>query len=472
MTDDLLNARMREADEWARVKREKQRLLLERCVGKKAGHGASIAVLGSSLKNLQAPIVSTSPDASGNADVSGNDHTSQPPASLKQQRASRMGATYAHFGEPMADEVYTEHTKDMLGADLIQLLTERSASSGGAIDRPMFRMAMYDIGIDKGMDDDDIHALFDTLNRNGGGQVQVEELANVLNWIANPDVDVTASGGGSMASAHAKAPPKGVINALTDLMAGNGRANPVQALRDSLSSQAARFIDLFKRWDTNHNGIISKKEFARGASELGLSHCLPSEIEMLFDIFDHDHSGHISFKELHRMLRNAGKGAGGPKPWSRKASGYSSGHQSVQPLDLSSLRAQTRSNVLLMSIKSELQGHTIIVDGAPLALPPLTENIKVMATDDAAMNQLETALQADLDRDGDVGIVGEIGNLDGQICQGSLVLDQSAKGLTKRMEANELATNLFENVLKKDLDADGDIAVGEYRPGLATMGAL
>jgi len=73
-------------------------------------------------------------------------------------------------------------------------------------------------------------------------------------------------------------------------------------LRDALVEQATRVIDLFKSWDLNGDGNISKNEFFRALPELGLwAHS--DEVDELFDSFDSDHSGVISFRELNRMLR-------------------------------------------------------------------------------------------------------------------------------------------------------------------------
>lgn len=71
-----------------------------------------------------------------------------------------------------------------------------------------------------------------------------------------------------------------------------------------LAKNQARVIDLFRQWDTNSDGQISKKEFRRGMLALGFD-VQGSEVEALFTQMDPDCSGAIDFQELSRELRKA-----------------------------------------------------------------------------------------------------------------------------------------------------------------------
>ena len=42
-----------------------------------------------------------------------------------------------------------------------------------------------------------------------------------------------------------------------------GTEGVAQALRDALSNDATRIIELFKEWDEDRNGFVSKKEWCR-----------------------------------------------------------------------------------------------------------------------------------------------------------------------------------------------------------------
>ena len=58
---------------------------------------------------------------------------------------------------------------------------------------------------------------------------------------------------------------------------GSVLAPSIQRLRDKLAGQANRMIDLFRRWDRNHDSNITKDEFTIMLPELGLDNCMPTE---------------------------------------------------------------------------------------------------------------------------------------------------------------------------------------------------
>ena len=73
-----------------------------------------------------------------------------------------------------------------------------------------------------------------------------------------------------------------------------------------LSEQGVRVIDLFRSWDEDESGTVSKKEFRRAMPLLGLD--VPKkEIDRLFDSWDPDRSGEISLQELNKQLRRGGE---------------------------------------------------------------------------------------------------------------------------------------------------------------------
>ena len=61
-------------------------------------------------------------------------------------------------------------------------------------------------------------------------------------------------------------------------------------------------IDLFREWDEDASGVVSKKEFRRAMQHLGLA-AARAEVDALFDEFDPDGSGAIEFRELNKALR-------------------------------------------------------------------------------------------------------------------------------------------------------------------------
>lgn len=75
-----------------------------------------------------------------------------------------------------------------------------------------------------------------------------------------------------------------------------------EQLRDALSSNAVRVMDLFRDWDENQDGLIQKSEFTKAMVPLGIQ-VSKAEASELFDQFDPDGSGTIEFNELNKLLR-------------------------------------------------------------------------------------------------------------------------------------------------------------------------
>ena len=63
-----------------------------------------------------------------------------------------------------------------------------------------------------------------------------------------------------------------------------------------------RVMDLFREWDEDNDGLVSREEFRRALPLLGL-HASTAQFDELFDEFDVDKGGSISFRELNRLLR-------------------------------------------------------------------------------------------------------------------------------------------------------------------------
>ena len=77
----------------------------------------------------------------------------------------------------------------------------------------------------------------------------------------------------------------------------------LNALRQRLKREGARIMDVFRQWDENGSGWIDNMELRRAVLALNIEFVNDAEVDMLFDHLDADRDGYISFKELHRELR-------------------------------------------------------------------------------------------------------------------------------------------------------------------------
>ena len=74
-------------------------------------------------------------------------------------------------------------------------------------------------------------------------------------------------------------------------------------LRNALTANAVRIIDLFREWDDSGDGEVSKAEFRKAMIMLGFE--VPrKDIDSLFDLWDPDRSGRLTVQELNKQLIN------------------------------------------------------------------------------------------------------------------------------------------------------------------------
>ena len=77
-------------------------------------------------------------------------------------------------------------------------------------------------------------------------------------------------------------------------------------LNTILSENSVKLIDLFREWDEDASGTVSRKEFVKAMPLLGLD--VPErEVLSLFDEWDRDQGGEISLRELNKQLRRGGE---------------------------------------------------------------------------------------------------------------------------------------------------------------------
>jgi len=123
-------------------------------------------------------------------------------------------------------------------------------------------------------------ALFDTMDYQTSGKIPLDHLQSCLCW--------------AMKSNTKKS---GILHVSFD------DETPVhEQIRDALTQNAMRVIDLFREFDENGDGEISQDEFSKALPMLGVP-ADKAQATRVFDDFDVDSSGAISFREFNKLLR-------------------------------------------------------------------------------------------------------------------------------------------------------------------------
>ena len=89
------------------------------------------------------------------------------------------------------------------------------------------------------------------------------------------------------------------------------KGGPVaEQLRAALKKDAMKVTTLFKEWDDDESGSVTRSEFRRGMEEMGL-HFPRASMDEVFDEWDPDGSGELSLSELEEQLSKPAPGKGG-----------------------------------------------------------------------------------------------------------------------------------------------------------------
>ena len=94
---------------------------------------------------------------------------------------------------------------------------------------------------------------------------------------------------------------QGSVLGSVNLDEGEDALSVGEQLTRALKANAGRVIDLFREWDQDGDGEITRKEFHKAMPMLGLE--VPkAEIDTLFNTWDTSGEGSISYHELKKVL--------------------------------------------------------------------------------------------------------------------------------------------------------------------------
>ena len=182
--------------------------------------------------------------------------------------------------------------------------------NSGTVSREEFHKAMAELQFN--VPASEIDALFSEWDPDGSGVLELKELEKLLRRGSTIELDAKLQAGGAgeivTKSATKHALRKGKLERQGSvLLRGldvdeDSDKSVAEQLRDALSKAAVRVIDLFREWDDDGNGKVSKREFHKAMGLLQFN--VPAEdIDALFDSWDPDGSGLLTMDELQKQLR-------------------------------------------------------------------------------------------------------------------------------------------------------------------------
>jgi len=189
---------------------------------------------------------------------------------------------------------------------VIDLFREWDDDNTGSVNKKEFRKAMPMLGLN--VDRKELDIIFDEWDADKSGQIAISELNDMLRKRVELDPSLMPGGAGEI---ELKRDQKYAIrkdkvdkgNSMLIQGIDIDESKPVaDQLRDALATNMVRVIDLFKEWDDDNTGTVSKKEFRKAMPMMGLS-VSKEEMDAIFDEWDDDKSGVISIKELNTKLK-------------------------------------------------------------------------------------------------------------------------------------------------------------------------
>lgn len=197
---------------------------------------------------------------------------------------------------------------------VLDLFKDWDDDGNGMVNKTEFRKALPMLGlkVDRAVAEE----LFDSFDEDKSGEIDYKELNHHLRAGANIELDAALQDGAAGEIVLDAKNAIAVRGALSDtqkleasklqgvvLVAGDAGSVAEQLLK-ALDKNLMRIIDLFREWDDDDSGTVSKLEFRRALPCLGLR-VDKEDADALFDSFDADHSGSVDYNELHRAIKRS-----------------------------------------------------------------------------------------------------------------------------------------------------------------------
>ena len=186
---------------------------------------------------------------------------------------------------------------------VVDVFRQFDDNRSGMIDGPEFVKALSELGLNA--PPRATGAVFRSFDTDGSGQIDYREFHALLGRSVktHPRLEPLDMKGANQLSARKRelAPSHATVLGGLNLSESSDPV-PVQ-IREKMKERYARVIDVFRQFDEDGSGVIDGSEFVQTRAELGLTHVSVGDVTALWQSFDTDDNGCITYAELHHQLR-------------------------------------------------------------------------------------------------------------------------------------------------------------------------
>jgi Ca2+-binding EF-hand superfamily protein len=227
--------------------------------------------------------------------------------SKAEEDAASSASLTAQIGETLAANGGTKKLDGML--------REWDPNGDGSVTKQEFRLNVRKIFPKKKPDPLETDELFNSLDADGGGELDMKELKAALKQMIDAHNNRKKAGSAALANAKSlrgKAMALKDGEALSAARASEAMCVKLEEMRNSstvesklgdfINSKGMKAGDVAKKWDTSGDGELDKKEFRKSVLGLGFA-ANEAAVDTLFDSLDIDRSGKINIQELQKALK-------------------------------------------------------------------------------------------------------------------------------------------------------------------------
>ena len=193
----------------------------------------------------------------------------------------------------------------------MDLFRSMDKDSDGSVTKKEFRAALPLLGFDASSTEA-IDGLFDTFDADASGKVEFDELHRLLRQGASVVLAEELQDGAAGEISTDRSNKISLRKDITERSEPLKVLESVAQLRESLLDGWTRVVDVFRTFDRDASGSVSKSEFRGALPLLGFDGSQTQVVDALFDDMDEDGSGSIEYGEIFRKLeRNEDREATG-----------------------------------------------------------------------------------------------------------------------------------------------------------------